>query len=297
MSSGLRSKGPVTNQVELPPTRRPKRGSKQISNPAMADDKEKDEYSSSELMKAIRSGTVLSEKISNQIGALDNKLAALTNRVEEVEQRVSDGEDVATKMQERLFILEKEIKTLRDHNTEMERRSRNYNLKIVNLKEGREGDDATSFFETFFFTIFGPSVPGRIDLQVAHRSPATLPKDSDPKPRTVWVRFVRLQDKAKILRLAQNRPRGNPLTFENAHIGIYPDHPTAIQRQRAKFNDAKDILKENDIRYGFLFPAKFQIDFQGERKIFESSTEVEEFLAQNNITAKDPVRAPRQLSD
>lgn len=249
MSQGLRSKG-IPTKAGLPPATRKQRKPEQAKS-TMTQPVDKEEYSSSELMKAIIQGNELSKNISEQVVDLDNKIGALTTRVEQVEQRVSDGEDRANIFEHRLKSMEKEIKVLCEKNTEMETRSRKFNLKVVGLKEGREGSDATAFSETLFFTLFGSCVPERIELQVAHRSPgrqeaAVHSSVGKPAARTVCVRFLQLQDKIKVQRQAQEK---GSLTFENTRIRVYPDYAQEIQKKRNEYNDIRYGNTTSDMKF------------------------------------------------
>ena len=280
MSKGLRSKGPADTPAE-PQLKQRKRTPNIMpgaGEPSLAD-----------LMKAIQAGTEVSNGIAKKVDeiqvtvtTMDNKLEALTTRVAEAEQRISNAEDRAELHESQLQKLEKEVALLQEKNLEIESRSRRFNLKVQGLVEGREGPNPLAFFETFFSNLFGPdsTLPRRVELQAAHRSPAKHPPKGDP-PRTIWVKFLRLPDKEKIMQLS--RQKGH-LKFEKSTIKLFPDIPPVLQKRRKEmFSEAKQILKDNNISYGVIHPSTLLFDYDGEKRMFRSKEEIETFLKDNDL--------------
>lgn len=290
MSKGLRSKGPPDTLADIQPRRRIRHTPRVMTDSA--------ELNLGDLMKAIKDGTDVSNRIANQVDkiqsaltAMDGKLTGLTTRVDTMEQRISDVEDHTQHADSRLQKLEKEITYLTEKNIDLENRSRRFNLKIHGLPEGREGPDPIAFFETFFSNLFGSDapLPRRIELQAAHRSPNTRPAAGRP-PRNVWVCFLRLQEKNKIQQLAREK---RSLTFENAKIQIFQDIPPAIQKMRKEmFLEAKTVLQDNGIVYRMRWPSSLQIDFKGKEIMCHSKEDADLFLKENNLHQKTNKSGP-----
>lgn len=63
-------------------------------------------------------------------------------------------------------------------------------------------------------------------------------------------------------------------------ISIYPDFTSAVQEARKKFMDAKQKLRELNIPYAMLYPARLKITIEGKTWIFTDSAVVQKFLKQ-----------------
>ena len=287
MKKGLRSKGPAETQPDIHQQKQRKGRTPNMASPGQ-------ELNLGDLMEAIKAGTKVSNDIAKKVDKIqaamtimDNKLTSLTERVETMEQRISDGEDLTARQEGRLQTLEKEIATLQEKNLDFEQRSRRFNVKVQGLAEGRELPEPLTFFETFFQKLLDAqtTLPATIQLQVVHRTPSKHPPEGQPPaPRTIWVRFLRLQDKQKVLQLS--REKGN-LTFEGSTIKIFPDiPPTLLKRRKELFSEAKQILKDNGIEFGIFHPSTLTFDYEGRKKSFRSKEEIDTFLKDNGLTRK-----------
>ncbi|KAJ1145500.1 hypothetical protein NDU88_011786 [Pleurodeles waltl] len=98
-----------------------------------------------------------------------------------------------------------------------------------------------------------------------------------------------------------------PINIENAHITAYPDYTTEVQRKRATFVKAKQVLRDNNISHSLMFPARLRVVDGDRTHIFltsedawtwlhakglvdpvEESTEQKEWLAQHPRRRKKP---------
>lgn len=75
------------------------------------------------------------------------ELADCTERITQAETWLSTVEDEQARLQEKVQTLERRSKTLEDKVIDMETRSRLNNLRLVNLPEGAEVPDPSSFLE------------------------------------------------------------------------------------------------------------------------------------------------------
>uniref|UniRef100_A0A669BXB9 Uncharacterized protein n=1 Tax=Oreochromis niloticus TaxID=8128 RepID=A0A669BXB9_ORENI len=98
---------------------------------------------------------VIDQKLSTLSGTLEKISSSLENiskRVTEAEQRISDVEDGVTDLAGRLAEAEEKIKIMAKSLDDLENRSRRDNIRIINLKEGAEGDSPIQFFEAWLPT-------------------------------------------------------------------------------------------------------------------------------------------------
>ncbi|KAJ1089980.1 hypothetical protein NDU88_003120 [Pleurodeles waltl] len=54
------------------------------------------------------------------------------------------------------------------------------------------------------------------------------------------------------------RPWGGPWHFDNTTISAYLDYTMGVQHRRSSYTKVKQRLRELQIKYALLFPAKFK---------------------------------------
>lgn len=59
------------------------------------------------------------------------------------------------------------------------------------------------------------------------------------------------------------------LAMDNTKMSLFPDYSAEVQKQRAKFTDAKRQLRTHNLQYTMLFPAKLRMVANGEAHFFE----------------------------
>ena len=105
------------------------------------------------------------------------------------------------------------------------------------------------------------------------------------------------RDRAAILRAA--RETENP-QFENHKISIYPDYTQKVQDSRKSYLEVKRKLREMDIKYMLLYPAKLRVIHAGKSYFFKHPNEVWNWLDMadkiplHTMSNPDPFHAYRQ---
>ncbi|XP_051806508.1 zinc finger protein 568-like isoform X2 [Acanthochromis polyacanthus] len=66
--------------------------------------------------------------------------------------------------------------------------------------------------------------------------------------------------------------------YLTAHIRCHTDLFTEVQKQRNQLNGVKQQLRSLNIDFGLIFPAKMRIFHQGNRQLFHTPAEVEDFI-------------------
>ncbi|KAK7882907.1 hypothetical protein WMY93_029081 [Mugilogobius chulae] len=97
-------------------------------------------------------GTVVEGKldvINSKLDTIQATLDGTTKRLDEAESRISSAEDIIADMEVRLQRAESKILTLTRRVDDQETRSRRDNIRIFGVKEGIEGKNAISYFETW----------------------------------------------------------------------------------------------------------------------------------------------------
>ncbi|KAM9352314.1 uncharacterized protein ABDE67_007168 [Symphorus nematophorus] len=119
----------------------------------------------------------------------------------------------------------------------------------------------------------------RCAVKQAHR----IGKKSD-RPRPLIAKFLNFRDKEKALRLARSK---GEMTYENKKISFYPDYRADLQRRRDEFRDVKRALREKEVEYALIFPAKLRIKHQGSVKFFSTPAEAQLFLKELPMHSPD----------
>ncbi|KAG2466890.1 KCC4 kinase, partial [Polypterus senegalus] len=68
------------------------------------------------------------------------------------------------------------------------------------------------------------------------------------------------------------------IMYENNHIRIFPNFSPATATKRAAFYNIKQWLRQANIKYSLLYPAKLKVELQGQFYVFASKEEAEKEL-------------------
>jgi hypothetical protein len=69
-----------------------------------------------------------------------------------------------------------------------------------------------------------------------------------------------------------------PLNFNGARVSFYPDLTLEVRNQRKEYDEVRNKCRAANIRYGFLFPARFKVTFEGSTHTFDNPKEADLFL-------------------
>lgn len=240
------------------------------------------------------------DTIQSNLETIKLSLSNLGEHVSQLEQRVSSNEDNISDYGKRMEVLEKENAYLRAKLDDIENRSRAYNLRFVHVPEKSEGKDTRGFISNLIVHLFGSeNFPTPPAIEKAHRSPAqqqpkvkaqrseaqqakkganrhpTQQTQDNVKPRVIMVRFLSLQDREKVLRLAREKQQ---LVYNGERIHIFPDFSAAVINKRREFDDIKKQLKQRKLDYHMTFPAILVVDINGKPVQFKTPNAALQFL-------------------
>lgn len=194
--------------------------------------------------------------------------------------------------------LQNQIKGLQDRVDDAEGRSRRNNIRILGLPEKCEGRNPIQFAEQWlkdYVTTEG--LTGHFSVERAHRLPARPLQQGRPA-RPFIVRILDYKDRDLLLRKARDKA---PISYENKTISLYPDYTLSVQKVTASFLAAKRQLREHNLKYALLFPARLKVIHDQKSLFFESPEEVIEWLeitftsqASAGTSAGEPPRPQRQ---
>ncbi|KAJ3609779.1 hypothetical protein NHX12_024289 [Muraenolepis orangiensis] len=114
-------------------------------------------------------------------------------------------------------------------------------------------------------------------MERAHRSLGPRPGDTDAaKPIAFIVRFLRFQEKEKVLRWA----RQHKLRYRDSELRIYQDISADLAKRRAAFNGIKNSLYLKGIRFRLVHP-RLHVSFRNETYYFDSPQKAQDFYDQH----------------
>ena len=74
---------------------------------------------------------------------------------------------------------------------------------------------------------------------------------------------------------------------DNAIVNLYPDFTLQVQRQRRDFLEVKRALRQQELRYAMLFPAKLRVVADGKVHFFTDPDGAWQWL-EGRASARDP---------
>lgn len=224
--------------------------------------------------------TEMNQKLQNITGDVRNQGTRLT----EAEQRVEDLETVNTELRDGLLHSLKQQRSLQAKITDLEGYSRRNNIRIYGIKEGTEGPSMLTFIEGFLKTKL--TLDDGMDLQIqrAHRSLGSKPKD-EAVSRSILVNFQRYDVKDKILKAAW----ATKITCDGKMVMFAHDLPAEVNSRLKEYKDIRKILKEKQIRFQTPYPAKLKIYWQTGTCVYNNATKA----AEDMIKRGYPVDLPQ----
>ncbi|KAI4891056.1 hypothetical protein NFI96_008103 [Prochilodus magdalenae] len=236
------------------------------------------------LLREIKEGNrILSQKIDSNTAELQNSLDGLYStlnglvaRVADAEQRISETEDTVNRHEQLVNTLLKDNESLKSKVDYLENYSRRNNVRIVGLKEGTETDDPVKFFGEWLPQVLGTThFPSPLDIERAHRTPSFKPPLNE-SPRPVLIRFLRYQDREKILRLAKEKRN---ITIQEKRVNFFPDLSPELARRRKLMIPAMKALKEKNFTCYLTYPARLRVQLKdGKFRHFTTPGEVSRFM-------------------
>lgn len=216
--------------------------------------------------------------IKEEILRANTRLEEAEGRIEKAEERIQSTEEVITEM------LKLHVR-LEDKLTDLESRSRRENIRIYGVPEGSEKESPT--MDSFVVRLLreGLGIPEtEPDLQVerAHRSLGQQPPEDAP-PRSIIVKFLSFKTKESLLRKAW---KSKGFVWQGRQINLDHDYPPLILKKRREYSEVRKVLKENQVQFQTLFPARLRVRYKEGTKTYETIEEATEDLTNRGYTVK-----------
>ena len=231
-----------------------------------------------DILRAVNLGNASVNTVREELSLLRQDLQKMRERTTAVESRVSEIEDRMTPIEREAKAAYQLAREATDRAEDFENRLRRNNVRIVGLPEKVEGRDPTAYVEGWLLDIFGKnSFSPLFAVERAHRVPARPPAPGGP-PRPMLAKLLHYRDRETVLR--QARERAN-IQHNGTRVSFYPDFSAEVQRRRAKFFDVKRRLRQLQLSYAMLYPAKLRVIVEGQAQFFDSAKDAANWLDRN----------------
>lgn len=156
-------------------------------------------------------------------------------RVTQAEMRISTTEDNVTELQDKVQSLEGKNKDLEEKALDLEARSRCSNLRLVNLPEGAEGEDACAFLESWIPEVLQLApLHTKLTMERAHRiGPRT---ESNASSRMLIMKFLNYKDKETVVRAAKTKRQ---VLYKNHSVRFYQDMAAGVHKKQKQFDEVR----------------------------------------------------------
>ena len=232
-------------------------------------------------------------------GTMDNKMDKITSEVSllradfrKMNDTIKDNKEAISSLQSENKALKGQVQKLTefahmaaDKLEDIEGRSRRNNVRIIGIPEKLEGPSVELYVENLILEELKPKgLSKHFTIERAHRIPGGKPKPGTP-PRTIIARVFNYRDRDTILQEAR---KAKPVRIENNEVGFFPDFTLQVQRRRREFYDIKRRLREQNLKYAMLFPARLRVEADGKTHFFTSPEEAWEW-SETRETARKKV--------
>lgn len=221
--------------------------------------------------------TEFSTRFDGILSAIENVRKDITDcaeRVTEAETRISTTEDNVASLQTKVQVLENKNKDLEEKLLDLETRSRRSNLRLVNLPEGAEGDDACGFLENWLPDALELSL-GRTKLTVERAHRIGPRAHNSPSPRTLIMKFLNFRDKELVMRAAKTK---REVRYKNQAVRFFQDVAAGVHKKQKEFDEVRRQLRSMGLRYGIIPPVRLIVTYKERSFIFNNRVEAEDFI-------------------
>ena len=230
----------------------------------------------SEIQGVKETCTTRFDNLDKAIVQLKKDSKATSQRINNAEKRISLVEDEVNSQGKGIKDLSKNVKALQEKVLDLEARNRRNNLIIIGLPEGKEAGGMFPLLDKILRHILRRNDTDPVpEIERAHRALRPIPDPGRP-PQHIFIRFLRWSNRDEVLKtLAAAKGK---LTWDGHDLRIFQDLPMEIQRQRESYKELRSALRQRNLRYGFLYPARLIVTINEETFIFKEHKEAEKVL-------------------
>uniref|UniRef100_A0A668SVF8 L1 transposable element RRM domain-containing protein n=1 Tax=Oreochromis aureus TaxID=47969 RepID=A0A668SVF8_OREAU len=229
-----------------------------------------------------------------QLLEIKGELDKVNTRLNEVETRVAEHEDKLQNTDEILLEILTMQEKLQTKLTSLEAYSRRESLRIYGVPEGAESGapSMAHFVEKLLRENLAIPPSTSLQIQRAHRVISSLPPDGS-QPRSILVKFLSFTVKEEVLRLTWQK---KGFMLNSSKINLDNDFPSEIMVMRKEYAEARKVLKEKNLRFRTLYPARLKVFFEEGAKTYNTVEEATADLVSRGLPVKviTPPATPRE---
>lgn len=219
-----------------------------------------------------------------QLLDIRSELDKTNARLDEVETRVADHEDKLQNSDDLLAAMILAQEQLQNKLMSLDANSRREMLRLYGVPEGAESgaSSMTQFVEKLLRENLNIPSSTVLQIQKAYRASATPPPDGS-QPRSILVKFLCYTVKEEVLRLAWQK---KGLVWHNSKISLDHDYPPEIMARRREYAEVRRILKEKNLRFRTIYPARLKVFYEEGTKIYSTVEDATADMASRGFPVK-----------
>ena len=211
------------------------------------------------IQKGLAENVDLLKSLKAQLRAHGKKFDALSTRVDTLETDVRNHNDSYLAEMSRIQLKLNEI----------EDRERIYNVRLVNLTTGAEGDDPKGYLQKMlpkWIPTLKTSRNAVVAVDKAHR----IFSNKTSGTRTMIFRLLHFSDRQAILEGARS---AKPTLPDGTKLLFFADYSPGTTKARRAFKEIRTKLWRMGIQTSLVYPAVLKVTYKGKKMSFNSTEE------------------------
>ena len=211
------------------------------------------------IQKGLTENVELLRAVKAQMRAHGKKFDALSTRVDTLETDVRNNNDSYLADMSRIQLKLNEI----------EDRARIYNVRLINLTSGVEGDDPKGYLQKML-PKWIPALKSSRNAVVAVDKAHRIFSSKKTGPRTMIFKLLHFSDRQAILEGAR---KAKPTLADGTKLLFFADYSPGTTKARRAFKDIRTKLWHMGIESSLVYPAILKVTYKGKRMSFNSAEE------------------------
>ena len=211
------------------------------------------------IQKGLTENVELLRSVKAQLRAHGKKFDALSTRVDTLEVDVRNNNDSYLAEMSRIQLKLNKI----------EDRARIYNVRLINLTTGVEGDDPKGYLQKML-PKWIPTLKSSRNAVVAVDKAHRIFSNKKTGTRTMIFKLLHFSDRQAILEGAR---KAKPTLADGTKLLFFADYSPGTTKARRSFKDIRSKLWQMGIESFLVYPAVLKVNYKGKKMLFNSAEE------------------------
>lgn len=211
------------------------------------------------IQKGLTENVELLRSVKAQMRAHGKKFDALSTRVDTLETDVRNNNDSYLADMSRIQLKLNEI----------EDRARIYNVRLINLTSGVEGDDPKAYLQKML-PKWIPTLKSSRNAVVAVDKAHRIFSGKKTGPKTMIFKLLHFSDRQAILEGAR---KAKPTLADGTKLLFFADYSPGTTKARRSFKDIRTKLWQRGIETSLVYPAVLKVTYKGKKMSFNTVEE------------------------